>query len=1293
MTSASSSSSRAAEARARLAALEVRRSFLKAEVDIELQRRQLELEREAAVALAELHAYELYDIGKAAPPPPVIQPINHNHYPMSAPVAPVNNAHVPIGLLIGSNCPKAMQPLDCIPAMVDDSPCGIKTPLGWCIAGPVCSRDSDKMTTLLCNFVKPEMSISVKDHGLSDMFKLMYEAEFVESGLNCQSCCNSNLGSFEKGMSQNDRRFITMMNASVVRDNSHYCLPLPFDNPNVCLPSNREQVLKRLQGLKRRIDGDSKYQSDYVSFINGMLSNGYAKKSMRADEGLWYIPHHGVYHPHKPDKLRVVFDCSYQCKGISLNKVLLSGPDLTNSLVGVLLRFRQERIAVMADIEAMFYQVSVPENHQNYLRFLWWPDGDTSLTPVDHQMTVHLFGATSSPSCANFALRQTAKEFEAKYGLEIAETLRRNFYVDDMLKSVPDEAMAIEVISSVKDMCAEGGFKLTKFTSNSKAVVNSIPVLDRSKEIQSVDLSKMALPMERALGVNWCIENDVFNFRIVLKDKPLTRRGILSSLSSIYDPLGFVAPFLIKGKKLLQSLCCANIGWDDELDDEARIVWERWRLQLPLLESLTVNRCYKPVDFGPIESVSIHSFSDASSYAYGQCSYLRLVDTNDRISCCLLMGKSRVAPSKPVTIPRLELVAATMSVKISNMLVKELEFGNIQCFHWTDSNAVLGYVSNTSKRYHVFVANRVQLIRENSELASWHYVCSKLNPADDASRGLNFDEITDQHRWFKGPDFLWNCTVEFPMASSMNTIPDSDPEVKQNVKSLVTQTAHLGGDAVDRLIAYCDSWFKLKRLVAWILLCMNNLLCRSRGTKPRDLCLGLSTANLKDAEVSVIRYVQRHAFPEELKSVSLSKPIKLSSALFNLTPALNSTGLLVIGGRLQKSALNECSKHQAILPKNSPVSRLIVKFFHGQSLHSGSEYVLSLIRERYWIIGSRRLVKDVRRNCFTCRKLFNQPLTQQMSSLPKDRVAVDVSPFTYVGIDYFGPFLVKVNRSEVKRYGCIFTCLTMRAVHIELAHSLDTDSFINCLQRFMCRRGMPVEFRSDNGTNFVGAEAELKRAIQEWNKSTLESFLLQKEISWKFNTPTASHMGGTWERMIRSVRKLLLVLVSDQKMTEENLSTMLCLAENMLNNRPLTPVSNDPQDLEALTPNHLLLFRKTSGLPPGQFVKQDLYVRRRWRQIQFLADLFWQRWKREYLPMLQSRAKWIERKSNLQVNDFVLLMDDNLPRNCWLYGRVIEVFPGTDGLVRSVTIKTKNGLFDRPIHKLCLLEANDDDMN
>ena len=623
--------------------------------------------------------------------------------------------------MIGNNCVCALKPRSIVPGKSND-PYAIRTTLGWGVVGARNHGDHDdesEMTAACHHIATREIASneastgkfiplkSCKEIMALSAIKKMFEQDFSESQ-------DANLA-----ISQEDLKFMNITSNGIHKaDNGHYEIPLPLRNENVHLPCTKKHAEARLKQLSRRFAIDSKYKEDYVTFMQ-MLEEGHAEKAPERYETLWYIPHHGVYHPKKSDKLRVVFDCSAEFQGHSLNRHLLQGPDLTNSLVGVLCRFREEPVAFACDIEGMFHQVHVNKEHRDLLRFLWWEQGDTSKEPTEYRMTVHLFGATSSPGCANLALRTAADDGINEFGVEAASFIKENFYVDDGLKSVPTVPEAIKLIKNSTKMCMKGGFRLHKFTSNSKEVVESISVESRAKEIKELDLNRDLLPPERVLGVEWNIENDVFKFRITLKDKPLTRHGILSTVSSIYDPLGFAAPFLLRGKRILQLLCKENIGWDDAIPEELQMQWEMWRNELPLLEVMEVPRCFKSKEMENLKKIELHHFSDASTEGYGQCSYLRLVDSRDRVNCSLVMGKARVTPLKPITIPRLELAAAVISVRVSEMLNRELRYNEVEEFFWTDSKVVQAYIHNDARRFHTFVANRVQQIRERTVPEQW----------------------------------------------------------------------------------------------------------------------------------------------------------------------------------------------------------------------------------------------------------------------------------------------------------------------------------------------------------------------------------------------------------------------------------------------------------------------------------------------------------------------------------------------------------------------------------------------
>ncbi|PFX13582.1 hypothetical protein AWC38_SpisGene22323 [Stylophora pistillata] len=381
----------------------------------------------------------------------------------------------------------------------------------------------------------------------------------------------------------------------------------------------------------------------------------------------------------------------------------------------------------------------------------------------------------------------------------------------------------------------------------------------------------------------------------------------------------------------------------------------------------------------------------------------------------------------------------------------------------------------------------------------------------------------------------------------------------------------------------------------------------------------------------IVKHVQEESFGEELailkraSSTPSSTPtsgeqnlkcqVKKSSNIVKLDPRMIHV-LLCVLGTIANGPFQQRVKHSVILPKSHRIVPLIIRHYHPVSGHSGVEHVLSLMIEKFWIVGARTVVRRYLNTCVACKRRKALVGEQKMADFSRDRITPDKPPFTNVGVDCFGPFPIRRGRTEVKRYGVLYTFLVVRAVHIEVAHNPDTASFLNSFRRFVMRRGSPEMIMSDNGGNLVSGERELNRSIKEWNQENIANFLLQRNFQWVFNPPCGSHHDGPWERCIRTVRKVLNALVRQQVPDDEGLSTFMYEAESIVNSRPLTKVSEDVRDLEPLTPNHLLLLRFRLSLPPGIFVKKDIYSKRRWRQGQYLSDVFWLRWVKEYLTTL-----------------------------------------------------------------------------
>ena len=1162
-----------------------------------------------------------------------------------------------VGLLIGANAAAVTEALEVVRNQ-DGGPYATRTRYGWILSG--IHREDGRSRV--------------------NRIKILQQPEEFE-----------NFAEDKKGLSREDIKWCLQVEDSCNRTDGKYEIGLPFRSGETgALPNSYVMAKQRLDSQKRRFLKNPSYAADYRSQIEKLLNDGHAEKvpEEQASNGAgktWYLPHHSVVSPSKPDKLRVVFDCAARCNNISLNDLLLQGPDLTNSLSDVLIRFRQEPVAFTADIEAMFLQVRVPERHRDYLRFLWWPEGDVEKPAQEYRMTVHLFGATSSPSCANYALRRTAEEFGSDFAAEATQSVRQNFYVDDVAKATSTEEDAIKLALELKQLCSKGGFNLKKFSSNRVAVLQAMEKEDRAKSVKDLILGQDPLPIQRALGIPWDQETDELGFQVdleALRRRPVTRRGLLSATAACYDPLGLVAPYLLRGRMIGQELTRLRYGWDDQVPDELEREWTRWLDSLSDLMHFRVPRCVSPVGLSAAAVVELHHFADASQRGYGTASYIRTVGPNGEVHCALLTGRAHLAPLKSVSIPRLELTASKLAVQVNMELTRALEVNLTGVWFWTDSTTVLKYIKNETTRYHVFVANRLAVIHDGSSTDQWRFVPSKQNPADYASRGMDEKDVSKTEMWTQGPAFLWESPDEWPEAPDTGTVTEADPEVK-TLTTKAVEREEAGEDPIKKLSAHYSSWTRLRRGVAWIQKTIQVLNRKAQNKSKSPETGDLTLQDLERAEKCIIKKVQRRCFSDEFKDLEAGRPVKVSSSIAHLDPFLEDS-LLRVGGRLVNSTLDWNAKHPLILPRRGEVVDLIIADAHERSGHVGRQHVMAELRKTYWALRANTAVRRVLKDCLSCHRLQRPTEQQKMADLPEDRVEEGHAPFYSTGVDYFGPFFVRRGRAQVKKYGVIFTCLAVRAVHLELADSLSTDSFICALRRFVARRGPVRLIRSDQGTNLKGAEKELKQEVDLLlsEGSTIKKAMMNKGIEWKFNAPGASHHGGVWERMIRSVRKIMQSLMNEQSFTDETLHTLLCEVECIINNRPLVPVSADPKDELPITPNHILHLRSVNLLD-GDSNDTDMCGPKRWKQAAYLAERFWRRWREEYLPLLQERTRVTTRsRANMKTGDVVLLVDHTVPRGVWPLGRIEEAFLGADGRVRTVRVRVRGTNYIRPITKV-----------
>ena len=448
---------------------------------------------------------------------------------------------------------------------------------------------------------------------------------------------------------------------------------------------------------------------------------------------------------------------------------------------------------------------------------------------------------------------------------------------------------------------------------------------------------------------------------------------------------------------------------------------------------------------------------------------------------------------------------------------------------------------------------------------------------------------------------------------------------------------------------------------------------------------------LQDSEQIWYKLAQREGFKEEIYSLEKGQAVSSRSRLLSLNPYLDENNVMRVNGRLgQAEHLSYDSRFPVILPRKHSITRLIIRHYHELGNHNaGTSHTLADLRSKYWILRAREAVKECESGCASCKRKKAKPAQQVMAPLPKMRLGTPLRAFARVGVDYAGPLLTKQGRGKtrMKRYICLFTCLASRAVHIEMAWSLDTNSFLCAFDRFVSRRGKPIQVLSDNGLNFVGANRELKALLAQMDQSKIVDTLAIRGIKWQFNPPLAPHFGGVFEALIKSAKRAIKAVLGEADVTDEELLTALVGAEGLLNSRPLCYQGDNPDDEPVLTPNHFLFGQLGGQLAPEYAYDSVYHPRKRWRHVQELIKHVWKRWLREFLPMLNSRKKWNLCHIDFEVGDVVIVVDPQSPRGKWPLGRITKTFPGNDGHVRVVKVKVGQHEYNRPIHRLCPLEA------
>lgn len=877
-----------------------------------------------------------------------------------------------------------------------------------------------------------------------------------------------------------------------------------------------------------------------------------------------------------------------------------------------------------------------------------------------------------------------------------------------------------------------GGFELSKWATNSQLL---------SKGIKDNLPTEVDVPIDASvLGMRWHTQSDTVHIRLALNtefhDQQMTKRKLISATSQVFDPIGLVLPVIVTGKILQQDTWRSGIAWDERLPTELQDKWNQYRNSIAALDEITIPRW---LHTRPHDHIQLHIFVDASELAMGAVAYFRITNASGETTISLITARSKVAPVKKLTIPRLELTAAVIGAQLSQFMRTTYRLQSINVTFWTDSTIVTQWLRKDPNLCRPFVANRIIAIREMSENGIWRHVQGTHNPADLLTRGMTAEQLKSAVLWWQGPHWLVNNSEDWPVSKSttitpeMQTLIESEHKAKPSAHDTIqcmSKTRRFVGVLVCKatvpfginskngihtpLTNRQSELTSLLRATAYIHRFIANVKARVRQRRmapdpiehhdvspcDRSTISVVTNIERQNALMYWIQNAQATFYSTELNAIRGNKPLATNSTIIKLHPYVDSNGLLRVGGRLANANLPESAKHQLILPPQARISQLVIWNAHYATVHGGPQLMMAHLRRGFWINRIRQIAKSVVHHCAICVR-YNQPLnTQLMGNLPPERVTQS-EPFIHTGVDFAGPFVIRRQKgrppaiercskepkaSTQKTWIVIFICLATRAVHIDVLLGLTIEEFLAAFQRFIMRKGRCVKLISDNGTTFVGTDKELARVLHRWSTTLPEHNLSKFNTEWKFITPAAPHKGGIWEAAVGSMKRHLKLTMGIRILTKDELYQITTHIEGCLNSRPLWPMSDDPSDPAPLTPAHFVLGKSILPQPLCEDVAESPENRLTiWGQRQKLQQQLWNRWRDEFLATQQVRTKWYKIEENLKVGDMVIIRKENTPPAMWIIGRVIKVFAGKDGIVRSATIKTPTGELDRPINKLVYL--------
>ncbi|XP_045517137.1 uncharacterized protein LOC123709686 [Pieris brassicae] len=905
-------------------------------------------------------------------------------------------------------------------------------------------------------------------------------------------------------VSSEDQYCLELYKKTTLRQaNGKYKVRLPLkDNFKESLGLSKPMAVAQFHSLERKLAKQPKTARQYKDFINEYKDLGHMSFiENKGPEIGYYLPHHCVTREHsETTKLRVVFNGSAKTStGLSLNDVMYTGPNLQQDLQSLILKWRRFRYVYTADVEKMFRNIDIFECDRKMQRIIWRNSQGRPLQ--EYELTTVTYGTKAAPFLAMMTLKQLAMDERPRFP-RAAEITEQAFYTDDLIYGAHSIEEGCSMVTELQDLLQSGGFTLRKWASNEPRILKEISEKINRDQNQQIFTFKGDL-ISKTLGVYWNPKEDCFMFQSSFDfSNKTTKRALLSDISKLFDPLGWLAPAITAMKIIFQEVWKQNIKWDDQIPTSILKKWKQFKEEIEL--SISKIRIPRWLQTSPDSTLELHGFCDASNKAYAAVIYCRI---NNKVS--LVAAKTKLVPVKgKISIPRGELCGAVLLTKLFNKVKACLGYNKIKCYGWTDSMVTLGWIQGQPEKWKPFVSNRVKQIVQDMPSNTWRYVKSEENPADCASRGISVKQLEMHSLWWNGPSWLPLYRNDKETQSYFT----KEEEKNQYLVNIVQGT----DNTVKGIIQNCSSFSRAIRIVAWIL----RLLPRNKDKRERYLTL----AEVKEAKRKIIRNVQEDDFFYEIEKLRRKESIN-KSTLIALNPYLGQDGLLRVGGRLRNAFISKDMQHPIIISHTGRLTDLIIDQAHKLTFHGGPRLTLSLIRQKYWILGGNRAVKRQLRLCVTCVKNNPRMQYQIMGDLPEARCN-PARPFKHTGVDFTGYILIKSSKGRgikcTKGYIAVFICMATKAVHLEVVSDLTTSAFLAALKRMAARRGTPEHIYSDNGTNFIGANRvldsgydELKRVFAEEQFATT---ITDMEINWHFNAPAWPSAGGLWEAAVKSLK-------------------------------------------------------------------------------------------------------------------------------------------------------------------------------